>query len=227
MKKIRYVTASQMKNIDRTAIERHKVPAKKLMEKAGKAVASEARKLVKRGSHVLVIAGYGNNGGDGFVAARYLKTEGYSITLFLVGRPKIMSREAEANLGSIIDLECPASLMSTSGEMERAFSNMDRCQMVIDAVFGTGIKAELDQFYVSLIEKINSLKVPIVSVDIPSGLNADTGEPASAAIKATKTVTLALPKLGFKNPLSKKYTGDVIVADIGIQKTIISEVLDK
>jgi len=218
-----YVTAAEMKEIDRTAIEKFGVPAARLMENAGAALADEVLKL-SAGGYALVVAGYGNNGGDGFVATRHLLKKGYGVSVFLAGRPRPFGNETGNNFKALLESGCaPLAIYDKSG-MDRAFAGMPRCDIIVDALFGIGIKGPLDNFYVSLIEKMNSYGARIVSADLPSGLDADEGMPCPAAVKAFRTVTFGLPKKGFGNAASKNYTGDIVVADIGLPQEAIEDV---
>ena len=212
---MRYVTAAEMKAIDRAAIERCGVPAATLMENAGKAVAGEIIRSIKPCA-ALVVAGYGNNGGDGFVVARHLLKKGFTVSVILAGRPRPFSNETGDNFKELLDMgNAPRAVYDIPG-MERAFAAAGSPGLIVDALFGIGIKGPLDAFYVALIEKMNAAGARVVSVDLPSGLDADEGTPCPAAVKASSTVTLGFPKTGFRDPASKAYTGDVIVADIGI-----------
>ena len=212
---MRYVTAQQMKEIDRYTIEKCGVPALVLMENAGRAVAEEVMKTIKTGT-VGIFAGYGNNGGDGLVTARYLKERGYDVLVFLVGKSRVFSPGTEENHRKILRLGVIPQKIATIDEIEENL-NKFAPDLIVDAIFGIGIRGHLDEFYVKLINRINSLGVPVVAIDLPSGLDADTGEPCgSDAIKANVTVTFGYPKSGFKNPGAKYYTGEVIVADIGL-----------
>lgn len=261
---MKYVSVSEMKELDRRAIEDHGIPALRLMENAGKALADEAMKMAGKG-RVAVFAGYGNNGGDGLVSARHFVKNGYSVTVFFVGKPRSFTRESNANLERILSLGVKPQFITKKEDIARiSFGPSTKAQgqsravrqahsasngaeqgqgtnsgprtgirrgidggkpdIVIDAIFGIGIKGPIDEFYAALIEKINGLGVPIISADVPSGLDADTGELAGSAIKAVKTVTFGFPKIGFKNPEAKRYIGDLIIADIGIPKNIEKEV---
>lgn len=219
-----YVTAAEMKAIDRTAIDKYGVPAALLMENAGAAVAEEIAKSFEPAG-ALVISGYGNNGGDGFVVARHLLKKGSGVTVFLVGRPRPFSPETEDNFKSLLGLGCAPSAIYDTVSMERAFSAARRPDIIIDALFGIGIRGRLDELYIKLIDRVNGLGAPIVAVDLPSGLDADAGTPCPVAVKASKTVTLAIKKAGFGNPESTVYTGEVVVADIGIPQAAIEDVL--
>ena len=221
------VTAAQMKEIDRLTIERFGIPALTLMENAGRAVADHAMRMAAKDRPILIVSGYGNNGGDGFVAARCLIEAGRDVILFLAGKPKVTTPETEANLGKLINLRCKARLIATEGDIDAVFASLPPCGLVIDAIFGTGMRGPLDAFYAKLIDTINRSGAPVLAVDIPSGLDADTGLPSPAAVRANATVTLGLPKAGFRNMAAKAFTGDVTIADIGIPEAAVEAVLGK
>lgn len=213
---MRYVTASEMKEIDRTTINGG-IPAGVLMENAGASVAIEAGKLIKTGS-IAVFCGYGNNGGDGFVAARYLKKRGYDVSVYVVGRPHSMTQESSDNLEKLFSLGIKVDIIPDKARTDLLFRSIAKPSLCIDAIFGTGFKGPLDDLYSEVINKINALGSAILAIDMPSGLDADTGKPSPDAIKAYITVALGYPKLGFKSPGAKDYTGIIVVADIGLPK---------
>jgi len=213
---MKYVTAQEMREIDRSAIEAG-VPASELMENAGRAVAVEAMKLAKSGS-IAVFCGYGNNGGDGFVSARYLKKKGYDVSVYVMGRPRSMTQESSDNLEKLFSLGVKVDIVSDKDHTDSLFKSLIKPALVIDALFGTGFKGPLDDFYSGIICKINSRGSSILSIDIPSGLDADTGRPSPDAIKAYLTLALGYQKTGFKSTGAKDYTGIVLVADIGLPK---------
>jgi len=213
---MRYVTASESKEMDRSAIDGG-MPARELMENAGRAVSVEAGKLVKSGS-VAVFCGYGNNGGDGFVAARYLKKRDYDVSVYVVGRPHSMTQESSDNLEQLFSLGIKVDIVSDKAHTDLLFKSISKPTLVIDAIFGTGFKGPLDDLYSCLIKGINALGSTVLSIDVPSGLGADTGLPMPDAVKAYLTVALGYPKLGFKAPGAKDYTGIVVIADIGLPK---------
>lgn len=210
-----FVTVKQMRKMEDAAVKRG-TTLSTLMENAGKAAANEAMALIRHNASVVTFAGYGNNGGDGFVAARHLIHAGYKVEIFLVGSPKQFSPETSNNYEALIELNHKPIAMAILEDVERTFYTMSKPAFVIDAIFGIGIRGVLDDFYVKLMDKINALAAPTLAVDIPSGLDADSGEPLGAAIRATETVTFGCAKAGFKNPKAKQYTGEVVVADIGL-----------
>ena len=212
---MKYVTASEMKTIDKDAIFKYGIPAVRLMENAGRAVAEEAAKSVPKGK-VAVLCGYGNNGGDGLVTARYLIGKGYDVKVFLAGKPKPFTPETKSNFEKLIKLGHSLRTISREEDIDKIFPEINKTSLIIDALFGIGIKGKLESFYVKLIDGINAVGSPVISIDLPSGLDSDTGKPLPVAVKAQKTVTLGRPKIGFKNKEAKNYTGEVIVADIGL-----------
>lgn len=212
---MRYVTAEEMRKLDRNAIEKRGVPASILMENAGKAVAEEGMRIAA-GKKAIVFSGYGNNGGDGFVAARHLMGSGYDVKVFLIGKPKNFSPESGSNNEKLIALGCVPVAISDEKDMDDAFCEIGEPNLVVDAIFGIGMKGKLDDFYKVLIDKINSLSSPVVSADVPSGLDSDSGMTLSVAVRASSTVTFGFPKIGFKNKDARPYLGKVVVADIGL-----------
>ena len=212
---MRYVTAEEMRRIDREATEVHGIKALDLMENAGCALKREAMTVSKSGD-VIVFCGYGNNGGDGFVASRHLARSGYNVTTYLVGTGKTFSRQTEDNYYALNEIGIPVLNIKERDDLDGLFSGIARPSIVIDAIFGIGLHGQMDIFYTNLIEYINDMHSRIISADVPSGLDADTGHPLPAAIKAAKTVTFGFPKAGFQNPSAQMYTGEVIIADIGL-----------
>lgn len=211
---MRYVTVKGMRALEAAAIARG-MTASLLMENAGRAVADEAKKMSAPGP-VAVFCGYGNNGGDGFVAARYLIGAGYGARVFLAGPPRAMSAEAAANRDKLPAPRCVPEPVNDSEGLAAAAAAMRQSGLVIDALFGVGLARPLDGLFAELIGLINGSGRPILAVDVPSGLDADTGEPLPVAVRASKTVTLGYPKAGFKAPGADGYIGELIVADIGL-----------
>jgi NAD(P)H-hydrate epimerase len=216
----RFVSCAQMRKLDKLASTQFGIPALILMENAGRSVADEAEDMFKhKTSQITVFCGYGNNGGDGFVAARHLVNRGYKVKIYLVGRPKDMNSETRINFDILNRMCVKASKIHIKqlSSIRRAFN---KTQLIIDAIFGIGIKGNLDDFYCKLIQMINDSKVPVLAIDIPSGLNADKGTASPIAIKAKKTATMGLIKKGFLNPSAKKFTGKVVVIDISLPRQL-------
>ncbi len=191
-----------------------------LMENAGASVAEVIYKRFPPDSfsNVLVICGTGNNGGDGFVCARHLTLKGYSVKVILLGSPeKIRSREAKLNWNLLLTSDTEIYVTTDLDSISQLLNNSD---LIVDAIFGIGLKGNVKEPIKSIIKLINNSGKPVVSIDLPSGLDADRGIPCGASVKASLTVTFYKAKLGFKNVESSKYTGDVIVSPIGIPKSI-------
>lgn len=212
---MKIITAEEMKELDRRAIEDLGIPSLTLMENAGKSVAQEALSLGNP-SKTLVICGKGNNGGDGFVAARYLALKKLEVKVILIGKEEEVKPDPKINLYRLREhrvevYECP-DLKS----FELIKEEMKKSDLVIDALFGIGLRSDLKTPYYEIITYLNSLKKPILAVDVPSGLDATTGNVLGAAVKAEKTVTFAAMKKGLVEGEGSIYAGEVKVVDIGI-----------
>ncbi len=204
------VSTQEMMELDSLAIEVFGIPSIILMENAGRSVAEVAKRLEGTiiGKKVAIFCGIGNNGGDGFVAARYLRNEGADLSVYIIGDRSKIKNGALVNLNILEKMNVRIKEISCPVEIH--------CELIIDSIFGIGLKGVVLETYRSIIEDINSKTIPIISVDVPSGLDADKGESLGAAIRATKTVTMQFPKKGFYINLGPLYTGEVIVVDIGI-----------
>jgi NAD(P)H-hydrate epimerase len=189
-----------------------------MMENAGCAVAKAVLRLRKRiKGGVLVVAGLGNNGGDGLVAARHLAGEGVSVKVILLGRGEdIKGEEAAVNWGIVRRMTRSITAVTAASREELlAHKNLfEECGVIVDAIFGTGIKGEVREPFATAIDLINSSKAYKVSVDIPSGLDPLTGEVQSKAVKADLTITFHKAKPGLLK--NKKIVGRLVVAPIGI-----------
>lgn len=209
------VTISQMRVIDRSTINEYGISALVLMEHAGKAVADETLKLLsKKGKKVAVFCGSGNNGGDGLVAARWLHHYGIKVEVFFLGDPARSSLETRLNFDIIENLHIPLHRIQDNWPSLK--EQIGYFTLVIDALLGTGTHGQVQGLYKNIIDDLNLNGVKIISIDIPSGLNADTGQPWGSCLSAAVTVTLGYYKIGFSRPGAKKYTGKVVVADIGL-----------
>ena len=219
---MKIVTAGQMREIDRRAIEERGIASLALMEGAGRAVAESAYRLTEGcpDRPILVLCGRGNNGGDGFVAARHLIELGRTVQVFVAAPRGEITGDAEANLQrlEVLGLSC---LYLT--EAEPALAALPRCGLVVDALLGTGLSGKVRGLAGKLIEGLNESGQPVLAVDIPSGLDADTGEPLGVAVRAQETVTMGLPKLGLFLHPGVDYAGRVTVADIGFPADLIAD----
>ncbi len=222
---MRVVTAAQMQEIDRRSIEEFGVPSFELMENAGRAVADETAKLAGAPpKKILILAGKGNNGGDGLVAARYLHEKGYPVEVFLFSEGKKLKVDPARNFVANAKRSIPCRVVGEHFAWDAVPQLLQEPEVVIDALFGVGLDKEIKEPYLGLIKNLNRANRKVVSVDIPSGLDSDTGKILGACVKATVTVALGLPKKGFYEGEGPKVTGKIVVADIGIPKELIGAV---
>jgi len=210
-----------MKNIDEKTIERVGIPGLELMEKAGKGVADVAREMLGNPANkkVVIFCGRGNNGGDGFVVGRYLAQWGAQVEFFITAKKEEVKGDAKTDLKKALDLKL--SLQEVLNEKD--IPSPRGAHLIVDALFGTGFDGEITGYLKNLVESINASKIPVLSVDIPSGLHANTGEFSGACVKATRTVTMALPKIGHFFFPGKAMSGKVSVVDIGVPHKVVEE----
>ncbi|HEV2139472.1 MAG TPA: NAD(P)H-hydrate epimerase [Nitrososphaerales archaeon] len=209
-----YLTAEEMAQADRIAIEEFGIDVVVLMENAGLQVGVLARKMLGgtvAGRSVCVVAGKGNNGGDGLVAARHLHNWGAKVTVVL-GAEKGDLRDVPAKQLRIlekmgVEVNCPAG-------------GFDGAELLVDALLGYGSKGNPKEPVAGLIRKINSSGIPVLGVDVPSGMDATTGEPGEPCIAANATVTFGLLKTGFLNRESMRFVGELYLADISLPEQI-------
>ncbi|MCQ6560050.1 NAD(P)H-hydrate dehydratase [Paenibacillus mendelii] len=205
------LTADEMRRIDFDTIERVGIPALVLMENAGRAVAEEIAELSETvGRRWLILAGKGNNGADGLVAARHLQDAGLTVTVLYADDPALLRNEAavQRNIASRIGL--------TYSQYNGNTINWKDYDGIVDALLGTGSKGKPREAYANLIGLANDSGRPIVAIDIPSGLDADTGEAGEPCVRAMRTVALGFKKRGLLQYPGAAHAGDVTVRKIGI-----------
>jgi NAD(P)H-hydrate epimerase len=207
------VTAKQMKKLDERAIMKFGIPALCLMENAGRAVADEAWAMLgkSRKAKVLILCGAGNNGGDGFVAARHLLNKGLKPVVLFSGDVLRMKEPAAVNLEALRRLKIRL-LKATAGVL----TSLARYDLIIDAFYGIGLSSDLQGLCRRVVEAVNASGVPVLAVDIPSGLDATTGKVRGVSVKAKRTVTFACAKKGLLSADGPRHSGKVVVHDIGI-----------
>jgi hydroxyethylthiazole kinase-like uncharacterized protein yjeF len=212
-----------MREIDRRAIQEFGIPGIVLMENAGRAVYKEIVRLFPgvQKATVVIFCGKGNNGGDGYVAARYLINRGTKVKLFLLACKNDIKGDAWINLDMLLNMNLPIAEINKTEDIAALKDEVLSGDLIVDAILGTGTKGMVEGIAGQVIEFINKLNKPVLAVDIPSGMDADTGEPLGTAVKATRTVTFALPKKGFLNPEAKIFTGELVIADIGIPQELL------
>ena len=219
------LTREEMLELDRKAIEEYKIPGIVLMENAGRNVAEEILKMLDdpQQAKVAILCGKGNNGGDGFVVARHLHNHSISVYVFLVAKISDILKDGDAgtNLQILLNMKIPVKEILDIPGVNSILKELNGYNILADALFGTGLSGDVREPFKTLISGVNNLNKPTLSVDIPSGLDCNTGKFLGAAIKATKTVTFAVAKKGFYLNDGPSYTGKVIVLDIGIPKELI------
>lgn len=215
------LTPGQMRKADQLAIKAG-IPDLVLMEVAGRETAERVRHLLPEPGHVVIFAGKGNNGGDGLVAARYLDMWGYDVNLVLLRPGDEYRGSSAANFKACKARSINISIFSDV--KTRLNKELERADLVIDAMLGTGLTGEVRGEFARAIEMINDQSCPVVSVDIPSGVEGETGRVLGMAVKADLTVTMACPKVGLLVYPGKKYVGNLHVVDIGIPGEIIMKV---
>src|SRR5689334_7591044 len=223
---MRILSTTQMREADRRTIDDIGLPSLVLMENAGRQVvaAIEAMYADLQERQVAVLCGRGNNGGDGFVVARTLAQRGVDVSVFLIGRVADVRGDARVNLEILGRLGMTVVEIGDSQTWELHFSEFRDCTLVVDAIFGTGLNAPITGLIESVIADVNASGIPVVSIDLPSGLSADTHDPIGPSIEASMTVTLAAPKLPLVLPPAEARAGDIVIADIGIPNEVIDAV---
>lgn len=219
------VTSQEMRELDRLTIQKYGFPSLALMERAGEEVAGallESFGRVAKGG-VLVVAGKGNNGGDGLVIARHLKKKRIPCEVVLLARKEELSHDAAENLRAYLKVKGKIFEV-TQDSLARLSQRLKGKKVLVDAILGTGLKKEVRGLYERAITIINASGLPVVAVDVPSGLDADWGRPLGAAIQAEMTVTLGYPKLGQVVYPGLSYVGELVVVDIGIHPKAVEEV---
>jgi ADP-dependent NAD(P)H-hydrate dehydratase / NAD(P)H-hydrate epimerase len=217
-------TADIMQRLDQKTIKGTGIPGVVLMENAGRGIfqhlCSFSPDLKER--TVAVIAGKGNNGGDGFVIARYLTNEKIKCRVFLLTSKEKVMGDALVNLNIIESMGIPLPEITSSSEWKSAFQEMrGGYNLIIDAIFGTGLNTEIRGLLREVIEDVNTITCPKVAVDIPSGLNASNGKIMGACIKADLTITMGLPKIGQVIFPGADYTGTLKLVDISLPQSLV------
>jgi len=221
---MKVVSAFQMQNLDRRAIQEFGIPGIVLMENAGRTTVDIIDKYfpAKNVKKVIIIAGTGNNGGDGFVVGRHLSNRGVEVETFLLGLQEKVTGDAKANLALYQKLR-PVQELHCQEDLIKFQAHLDHADLIIDAILGTGVNTDVRGLYRDIIDYINALPNPVVSIDIPSGIDATTGKVLGTAIYADLTVTFGLPKIGLLIHPGIDRVGILEVADISIPPYLIQE----
>jgi NAD(P)H-hydrate epimerase len=223
------VTAGEMREMDRQTIEGHGIPGLELMEKAGcgatRMLLDQFADRVKAG--VGIICGKGNNGGDGFVMARCLAEKGIDVRVYLLAKAAALKGDAATNLKRLAQLDIRVIEIPDEDTFLKTKSSLSGHGLLVDAILGTGLTSDVRGLFKTVITFINALNrngVAVFAVDIPSGLNSDTGQPCGTCIRAHGTATFALAKIGHFTYPGAEYTGTLGIIDIGIPGSVVQAV---
>jgi hydroxyethylthiazole kinase-like uncharacterized protein yjeF len=217
--KMKVVTSATMREIDKGTIEEYGIPGTVLMERAGLAVVSRLKELFGK-KRVVVVAGPGNNGGDGIVVAKELHNEGWDVEAFLISRPENLKGDALSQYNSAVKLG--VRMRPVEELLTRRSSIFRKHSVIIDAIFGTGLSKNITGRILEVIRVINGSGLPIISVDIPSGVSSDDGQVMGDAVKADCTVTFGLPKRGHLLYPGAGCAGTLMVEDIGFPREFLT-----
>ncbi len=222
---MRIVSANLMQQMDKTTIEGFKIPGTILMENAGRGVYEIIIKEFKNNlfPYVLIVAGPGNNGGDGFVIARHLHVNGIKTKTILLSPKENFKGDAKINLDILLNLGLDVKEILSEEDINKHKTDLVHAGLIVDAIFGTGLKRELEGRFALIVDEINRAKAPVIAVDIPSGLSADTGKVLGTCVRADITATMALPKIGQLIYPGLDYVGKLKVVDISMPKEAIDK----
>lgn len=206
-----YLTRKQVREVDRRSIEEYGIPGIVLMENAARAATDAALRMLPQppSANVLILCGGGNNGGDGLAIARHLHNAQCAIQLALTTDPGRYTGDAAINWRITQTMRLPAAPCTTEIIAGKPWD------LIIDAIFGTGLDQAPRQPFGQIAAAINASRRPILAIDLPSGLDCDTGAPLGPCIRATRTITFVAEKSGFANPAASEYLGIVEVGGIG------------
>jgi|RhiMethySRZTD1v2_1073278.scaffolds.fasta_scaffold85399_3 NAD(P)H-hydrate epimerase len=218
------LSRDEVRELDRRAIQEYGVPGVVLMENAGRGAAELLLRLNADRQPVLILCGPGNNGGDGFVMARHLQNAGIEVDVLLFGSVDRLSPDAKVN-GQIWQKSAALWKVDPAGRLDADIRRIIASAQgwIVDALFGTGLTRALTAPYDEVVAAVNASGRPVLAVDIPSGMDCDTGEPLGQAIKAAHTATFVTLKKGFLSPKAKPWLGEVHVIDIGASKKLVDE----
>ena len=222
---MKVVTAAEMRQIDQDTIEGIGIPGIVLMETAGSAIVRAIERHYSTCQRIGIFAGKGNNGGDGIVIARQLAHIGRDVRLFLVSAPESFTGEAQINLEIATNLRLQIEEILTGARFYGTGTvptTLASCELLVDAIFGTGLRGAVRDPIATIINAINRLPTPILSVDLPSGLDADTGHPLGVCVQADRTVTIGLPKRGLLMHPGAELAGKLEVVDIGFPEQVVN-----
>ncbi len=220
----RSLTRDQVRDIDARAIAEYGLPGIVLMENAGRGTAELLIRL-GAGGGVAICAGKGNNGGDGYVIARHLELRGIAASVLLFCQPTELTGDAAINYHVLEAARLPLGVMGASPDVAELDRQLAAADWIVDALLGTGTRGTIREPYLTAIAAINRAGRKVLAVDLPSGMDCDTGQPLGACVRADHTATFVARKIGFEAPGAERFTGQVHVIDIGVPKRLLEDVL--
>lgn len=224
MTPIERLSREEVRSVDQRTIEEFGLPGIALMENAGRGVFELLVSLKAQGP-IKICVGKGNNGGDGFVIARHLHNAGIPVELFLLADPGQLAGDAATNYQVASRMGIPLQADPELQDRESFRKFLEPAEWIVDALLGTGVQGSIREPFATAIQLINAAPANKLAIDLPSGLDCDTGVPLGDCVVAAQTATFVAEKKGFANPDSKAFTGTVHVLDIGAPRQIIAELL--
>lgn len=213
-----------VRRIDRAAIEDAGIPGYTLMQRAAQAALRLALESYPEARRWDIVCGGGNNGGDGYVIARHLHNRGADVRLIVAAPPDRLPDDARTNHDIVRRMGLPVIPFASPGDADAAAEQFETAGVIVDAILGTGFHGDVRAPLAGLIGRINGFGRPVVAIDIPSGLDCDSGAPSNATIRAESTVTFVARKAGFAAVGAAAFTGRIHVVDIGAPRALIDRV---
>lgn len=222
------LTRQQVRELDRRANDEYGIPGIVLMENAGRGCAELLMRLNPEKKPTAILCGPGNNGGDGFVMARHLDNAGWPVWVQAFADDNVIAGDAAVNFDVLPRAGVPIGRCRPANFLEASrffpfLMSFEGVGWVVDALFGTGLTRPLGDPFGQLAGLMHAAGKSVLAIDVPSGLDCDTGEPLGPCVKATHTATFVAPKRGFLNPASREWTGEVHVIDIGAPRKLVDE----
>jgi NAD(P)H-hydrate epimerase len=231
MERLPVLPRESIRSLDARAVREHGLPPELLMENAARACADVAWRMLggQPSWPVAVVCGPGNNGGDGFAIARTLLNHGIAAKAYFGGAPEDLERlapEVRRHLELLTRLGARVDSLAEDAALGDFAARLERAPLVVDALFGTGLARPLAEPWLSIVRAINTAARPVLAVDVPSGLEADSGEILGEAVRATRTVTFVAAKPGFFRGHGPRCVGELSLAEIGIPRAWIVAALE-
>ncbi len=229
MPQVSYLSREAVREVDRRAIQELGIPGVVLMENAGRAAAELVLRVRPRADDrpVVILCGRGNNGGDGLVVARHLQIHGVPVHVLLLAPGDSVRGDAAVNLHIVRRARIRLDELAPGDDLARFLAPVNEASLLVDALLGTGASGNPRSPYAEAIQAANDSGAPVVAIDVPSGLDCDTGQPGRPCIRAAHTCTFVAPKRGFARDEARQYLGRLHVASIGVPPWLVKEVASR